>query len=100
MLSAGSASVTLAFNTIQPTTCRYSIGNPLDYTSMLPLDTGPPASAHKVVAGGLSTDPRVLNQVYVRCASNSDYLQSATYRVVAAPAGAFPESGTSGWGII
>jgi uncharacterized protein (TIGR03437 family) len=93
LLKAGSASVMLSFKTIQPTTCRYSIGNPLDYNSMLPLDTGPPTAAHVVAAAGLSTDPRVLNQLYVRCGSNPDYLQSATYRVVAAPAGAFPRIG-------
>lgn len=93
LLKAGSASVTLAFNTVQPTTCRYSVGNPLDYNSMLQLDTGAPTASHKVVASGLSTDPRVLNRLYVRCGSNLDYLRSATYRVVAAPAGSFPRVG-------
>lgn len=93
LLSSGSTNVTIVFNTIQPTTCRYSVGIALDYSSMQPLDTGPPAVAHKVVAGGLSTDSRVLNQLYVRCASNTDYLQNATYRVVAMPAGSFPRIG-------
>ncbi|HEY2859545.1 MAG TPA: LamG-like jellyroll fold domain-containing protein [Terracidiphilus sp.] len=93
LLSAGSANVTLTFNTAQPTTCRYSAGNPLVYTSMLALDTGPPTAIHSVVAGGLSTDPQVLNRLYVRCASAPDYLQSATYRVVAAPTGSFPRIG-------
>ena len=77
----------------QATTCRYSIGTPLDFASMQALDTGPPTAAHNVSASGLSTDPQALNRVYIRCASNSDYLQSATYRVVAAPTGSFPRIG-------
>jgi uncharacterized protein (TIGR03437 family) len=94
LLPSGSASVTLTFNTIQPTTCRYSVGTALAYLSMQALDTGPPTATHKAVASGLSTDPRVLNQIYVRCTSNSDYVQSATFRVVAAPTASFPRIGS------
>ncbi len=93
LLPAGSAGATLAFNTIQATTCRYSLGTALDYTAMQALDTGPATVAHKAAVNGLSTDPRVLNRVYVRCAVSPDYLWSATYRVVAAPAGSFPRIG-------
>jgi len=93
LITPGSTSIPLTFNTIQPTTCRYSLGTAQNYVSMLPLDTGPPTTTHSVFVGGISTDPRVLNQLYVRCASNADYLQSAVYRVTAAPAGAFPRIG-------
>jgi len=93
LLPAGSSTVTLSFNTSQATPCRYSVGTALDFASMQALDTGPPTATHKAVASGLSTDPRVLNRLYVRCASNTDYLQSATYRVVAAPSGPFPRIG-------
>jgi uncharacterized protein (TIGR03437 family) len=93
LLPAGSASVTLSFNTLQAAMCRYSVGSALDYASMQALDTGPPTATHKVVANGLSTDPRLLNRLYVRCSSNTDYLQSATYRVVAVPTGSFPRIG-------
>jgi len=93
LLPPGSATVTLSFNTLEPTTCGYSIGTALAYGSMLALDTGPPTTMHNAVASGLSTDPRVWNTVYIRCASNTDYLQSATYRAVAAPTGSFPRIG-------
>jgi len=92
LLSPGATSVTVSFNTIQPTTCRYSVGAAA-YASMQPLDTGPPAVAHKGLVSGLSSDPRLLNQVYVGCASNPDYLQTATYRVVATPGGTYPRIG-------
>lgn len=64
---------------------------------MQALDTGPPTATHKAVASGLSTDPQVRNRLYVRCASNQDFVQSAVYRTVAAPAGAYPRIGSI-WG--
>ncbi len=92
LLPPGTTAVPLLFNTVQPTTCRYSIGAALDYSAMEALDSGP-ATAHNASAAGLSTDPRVLNHLYLRCDSNPDYLLSTTYRVVAAPTGRFPRIG-------
>jgi uncharacterized protein (TIGR03437 family) len=93
LLPPGSSTVTLSFNTLQATVCRYSVGTALDYASMQTLGSGPPTATHKAVAIGISTDSRVLNRLYVRCASNTDYLQSVTYRVIAAPSGSFPRVG-------
>jgi uncharacterized protein (TIGR03437 family) len=93
LLPAGSTSVTLTFQTNQATTCRYSTGSASDYSAMQALDTGPPSAAHQGVVNGLSADPRVTNRVYIRCASNTDYLQSATYRTVAAPGSTYPRIG-------
>jgi len=92
LLPAGSSAVTLSFNTTQPTTCRYSVGAALDFAAMSELDAVP-ATLHTAPASGLSSDPRVLNHVYLRCASNPDYLLGATYRVVGAPTGRFPRVG-------
>jgi uncharacterized protein (TIGR03437 family) len=93
LLPPGSAGFALAFDTIQPTMCRYSVGNALSYASMQPLDSGSATATHSGMVNGLSIDPRVLNQVYLRCASNSDYLQTLTYRRVAAPAQPYPRIG-------
>ncbi len=94
LLAPGSTSVAVSFNTVQPTLCRYSTGTAQDYASMQPLDTGSPVLAHSGVISGLSSDPRVLNSVYVRCASNQDFLESLAYRSVAAPTGSFPRIGS------
>jgi uncharacterized protein (TIGR03437 family) len=93
LLTAGSSSVTVTFKTLQATTCRYSTGVASDYAAMLALDTGPPTASHQGVINGLSADPRVVNRVYIRCASNADYMQSATYRVVSAPGSTYPRVG-------
>ena len=93
LLTAGSTSVAVTFNTIQATTCRYSTGSASPYSAMQALDTGPPSASHQGVIRGLSANPQVVNRVYIQCASNFDYLQSATYRVVAAPGGTYPRIG-------
>jgi len=82
LLSPGSTSLQIAFNTIQPTICRYSVGSPQDYALMQAFDTGPPTAEHRGTIDGMSSDPRVINKVYFRCASNPDYVQTATFRAV------------------
>jgi hypothetical protein len=93
LLPAGSTSVTMAFSTLQPTDCRYSIGSAAGYASMHPLGSGPPAATHNGVVEGISSNPLVVNRVYLRCASNPDYLLSETYRTVASPGSSFPRIG-------
>jgi uncharacterized repeat protein (TIGR02543 family) len=90
LLAPGTTSIAVSFNTIQPTLCRYSLGAAADYASMQALDTGSATTVHSGTIGGLFSDPRLLNSVYLRCASNPDYLKSLVYRSVAAPTGSFP----------
>ena len=93
LLAPGSTSFTATFRTLQATTCRYSTGTPADYSSMQPLDTGPATTLHQAAVSGLSSDPRVTTRVFIRCASNPDFLQSATYRVVSTPGSGYPRIG-------
>jgi len=97
LLPPGNSSVTVSFNTLQPTTCGYSVGSLLDFGSMQPLD-GSATSTHNGIVKGLSTNTQVLNHVYIRCASNLDYVQSLVYRVVALPSGPFPRIGNIWYG--
>jgi len=93
LLPARSTSVAMSFRTLQPTSCRYSVGSAADYASMHPLGSGPPATAHNGVVQGISSSPLVVNKVYLRCASNPDFLLSEKYRVVASPGSSFPRIG-------
>jgi uncharacterized protein (TIGR03437 family) len=94
LLAPGSTSVALSFNTMDPTSCRYSVGSAMAYSSMQPIDVGGSATMHGTTVSGLSPDVNVLNSVYIRCLSYPDYLLTLTYRDVAAPAGAFPRVGS------
>jgi hypothetical protein len=93
LLTAGSKSVTMAFTTLKPTSCRYSVGSAESYALMKPLGSGTAATAHEGVVEGISSNPLVVNKVYLRCASNPDYLLSKSYRTVATPGSSFPRIG-------
>ena len=93
LLPAGSTSVTMAFSTLEATDCRYSVGSAAAYASMNPLGSATPAATHKGLVEGLSFNPLEVNMVYVRCASNPDYLLSQTYRTVASPGASYPRIG-------
>ncbi|MGH9767045.1 MAG: putative glycoside hydrolase [Blastocatellia bacterium] len=98
LLAPGSNSVALSFNTLQPAMCRYSTGSLLDYNSMRQFDAGPATTTHAGTITGLSSNPQVLNTVFVRCNSSPDYVQTIEYRTVAAPSGPFPRIGSIWWG--
>jgi len=92
-LPAGSTGTALSFSTAQPASCRYSAGAPAPWASMQPLDLAGPTLAHSGTITGLSSDPRVLNSVYIACDSNPAYVTDLQYRAVAAPHGSYPQIG-------
>ncbi len=97
VLLPGSTSVTLTVTSLVSTTCAYAVGSPLPYAQMTPFDLGAGTLTHQSVIGGLNTDPIVVNQVYVRCASHPDYLMSLQYRVRADVHPSYPRTGNL-WG--
>jgi hypothetical protein len=98
LLASGSTSVSLTFNTILPSSCAYSVGALADYSSMTPFATGQGTTSHQGAVSGLSPSPQVLNQVYLRCDSNPDYVQQLEYRSVATLDPPFPRIGNIWWG--
>jgi uncharacterized protein (TIGR03437 family) len=93
LLPPGSTGLSLSFTTAQPASCRYSLGTLLDYNSMTPFDSES-ASTHIGQLSGLSSDPRVLNHVYLRCSSDPNSAILLEYRAVAALNGSFPRIGS------
>ncbi len=97
ILLPGSTAVTLSVSSIVSTTCAYAVGSPLPYAQMTPFDRGSGTQSHQSVIGGLDTDPIVVNQVYVRCASHPDYVLPLRYRVRSNVNPSFPRTGNL-WG--
>lgn len=98
LLAPGTTSVNVSFQTVQPTACGYAVGTPKDYPSMQPLSGGQGTSSHQGLVSGLSGDPQVLNQVYIRCGSNPDYVQTVMYRSTALANPPFPRISNVWWG--
>jgi hypothetical protein len=89
LLSPGSTTVSVSFNTTQPTTCAYSVGSLTAFSAMKLLDTATTTS-HKGLLTGLSPSPQVVNTVYLRCSAYTDYVQRVQYRSVPALNPPFP----------
>jgi uncharacterized protein (TIGR03437 family) len=98
LLPPGATSVNLSFTTLQTTACGYSVGVLQDYAAMQPFSAGQGTTSHQGAVSGLSSNPQVLNTVYLRCASNPDYVQTLEYRSVAALDPPFPRIGNIWWG--
>ena len=97
LLAPGTDRVTVSFNTSEVTTCGWSLTYGTPFDSMTPFEQQP-ASTHQGQVTGLSTDTRVINTVFLRCAANSDYSQFVQYRDVAARDGNFPRVGSIWFG--
>jgi hypothetical protein len=94
LLAPGSTSVTLSFNTLQPASCAYSVGSLLPFASMQAVSTGQKTTSHQATIAGLSSSPLVLNQVYLQCDSNPDFIETLQYRAVGSRSGSFPRIGS------
>ena len=98
LLPPGTTTVNLSFNTLQPSACAYSVGVLQDYASMQPFSGGQATTSHQGPIQGLNPSPQVLNTVYLKCASNPDYVQTLQYRSVASLNPPFPRIGNIWWG--
>ncbi len=99
LLAAGATAVDLSVQTAVPTSCAYAIGQPLLFAEMKPFTSGAGSTQHQARVAGLSPDPQVVNDVYVRCASHPDYLLRVRYRALSAVNPPFPRTGNLwGWG--
>lgn len=93
LLPTGSTVVNLSFNTAQAAMCRYSTGTAAAWSSMQAFDSTA-VTAHSGTIWGISSDPRVLNTVYIACSNNTSYVTTLEYRVVAGATGAYPRVGS------
>ncbi len=93
------ATTTLPFSmrSAQATSCGYSTGAPLEIGSMTPFSDGQGTAIHHTSLSGLSPDPQVVNNVYVRCASDPAYVLQLKYRSLASTNAPFPRKGNL-WG--
>lgn len=95
LIIPGTETLDLTLTTAAPTLCAFSINEDSPFTSMTPF-TQTAATRHSA-ALVLDTNPSVVNQVYVRCASNPEAVTTLQYRVRANVNPSFPRKGNL-WG--
>jgi hypothetical protein len=97
LLPVGATRVSLTVQTADNTTCAYAVGQPLPFTQMTPFNLGAGSQQQSTVIGGLNPDPNFVNDVYVRCAAQPDYLLHLQYRALSEANPPYPRKGNL-WG--
>jgi len=100
LLPVGATGVSLTVQTASNTTCAYAVGQPLPFTQMTAFDSGAGSQLQSTVINGLNPDPNFVNDVYVRCAAQPDYLLHLQYRALSEANPPYPRKGNLwGWGL-
>jgi len=97
LLPPGATEFELSVHSLEPTACAYAVGEPLAYPQMVPFDQGSGSTAHHTAVSGLNPDSNTLNDVYVRCAAQPDYLLHLQVRCLSPSNPPFPRTGNL-WG--
>jgi hypothetical protein len=97
LLPAGSTQLNLSVQTTNVTACRYSVGSSLPYGDMTSFANGSGTTQHTTTISGLNPDPNTLNNVFVRCESNPDYVLPLKYRSLSQVNPSYPRTGNL-WG--
>ncbi|MGD0273226.1 MAG: carbohydrate binding domain-containing protein [Gaiellaceae bacterium] len=99
LLAPGTTALDLSVESAVATDCAWSLGTAKSYPDMTPFSSGAGTTNHGVRVAGLDPSPAVLNHVYVRCASNPDFVLALEYRSLATVDPSFPRTGNLwGWG--
>jgi hypothetical protein len=94
LLPSGTKQLALSVQSTTPTTCRYVVNADPRLAAFKAFDTGAGTSLHQTIIRDLSPNPAVINQVYVRCDSNTAQLIELKYRSVATVSGNYPHIGS------
>jgi hypothetical protein len=97
LLEPNTTELEFSVRSSQPTQCRYALGAPLNFEQMTPFDSGAGTAIHQTVVKGLQTDPNIVNDLYVRCAADPNYLLHLKYRCLSQANPSFPRTGNL-WG--
>ncbi len=101
LLLPNTTEFSLSVRSVDGTACRYSIGAPLPFNEMTPFEPEPEPDTdptrYQTVIRGLSPDPNTVNEVYVRCGANPDFVMPLRYRVMSDVNPPYPRTGNL-WG--
>jgi hypothetical protein len=97
LLPVGATSVALTVQTADNTTCAYAVGQALPFAQMTAFASGGGTQMQSTVISGLNPDPNFVNDVYVRCAAQPNYVLHLQYRALSDANPPYPRKGNL-WG--
>jgi hypothetical protein len=101
LLTPGTTSVSFTLKTDAPTACRFSVGADGAYAGMKAFASGDGTADHGATFDGLSADPLVVNDVFVRCDADPSFVLHLQYRSLSQPNPSYPRTGNlwGWWGV-
>lgn len=96
ILPPGTSSIDLTVSSAIPTSCRYAVGADRPYAQMTPFAFGAGTTTHNTPVS-IDPDPKVVNEVFVRCAAVPDSVLHLMYRARADVDPGYPRIGNL-WG--
>ena len=101
LLEAGATSVDFSVRTDAAADCAWSLGSASAYGAMTPFTSGQGTAEHATAISGLDRDPKVVNEVFVRCGADDAHLLHLRYRALPDARPAFPRTGNlwGSWGL-
>jgi hypothetical protein len=101
LLAAGATAVDFSVRTDVAADCAWSLGADPGYAAMAPFSSGQSTAEHSTSIAGLDPDPKVVNEVYVRCGEDDAYLIHLRYRALPDARPSFPRKGNlwGSWGL-
>jgi hypothetical protein len=97
ILAANTTDLPLTITSPTATNCGYSVGQDLPQDQMQPFTQGAGTTTHQAIIQGLNPDSTVVNEVYVRCDTNSEALR-LQYRSLSVVTPSYPRTGNL-WGV-
>ena len=97
LLPAGTTVLDLSVDTFTNTSCAWSVGVDAGFAQMTPFAAGAGTRQHQARITGLSADPNVVNDVFIRCAARPDFSLRLQYRALSVVNPPFPRKGNL-WG--
>lgn len=97
LLPPGTTTLSLSVQSNENTACAFSMGTAKPYDEMTPFDQGAGTMVHQTTLSNLDPDPNVVNNIYVRCDSQPDYLLQLKYRSLSQVNPSYPRTGNL-WG--
>lgn len=96
ILPPGTRSVDLSVRSSANTSCGYAVGADKPYAQMTPFAQGAGSATHRTTIA-ISPEPALVNDVYVRCATQPEFVLALKYRARTNANPSFPRTGML-WG--
>jgi hypothetical protein len=102
LLPPNTTELAFSVNSTLDASCGWSLGTDIPYAEMTPFESGQGTLFHSTTLRGLNPDTTVVNELYVRCDTQPDFVLHVRYRDLPDANPSFPRTGNlwGWWGLV